>query len=146
MPGARGRIALRLSQCVTAVVSLGVMISAKDFSSITAFCFLVAAMVLQCMWSLSAVATEGYAWLLSRRLQDSPLLSLFAIGDWITAVVSFASACASTAITVLLVRDTSDGCAINYCGKFAVAAVMAFLNWMLISASFLSTFWVLATR
>lgn len=46
--------------------------------------FLVAAMVLQCMWSLSVATIEGYALLLGRSLRESPLLSLFAVGDWVS--------------------------------------------------------------
>eukprot|EP00249_Psilotum_nudum_P034492 c53606_g1_i1 orf=122-433(+) len=103
-------------------------------------------MVLQSMWSVSVAAIEGYAWLLSKSLQDSPLLRLFALGDWVTAVVTLAGACASAAITILFVRDIRDDCVKTYCRRYASAAGMAFVNWTHISTSFLFTFWVLTTR
>ncbi|KAH7435832.1 hypothetical protein KP509_06G080800 [Ceratopteris richardii] len=146
VPGTSSSLALRLCQFSAAIVSFSVMISATNFSSVTAFCFLVAAMVLQCMWSLSVATIEGYALLLGRSLRDSPLLSLFAVGDWVTAVITFAGACASAGIAVLVGRDVHHGCDTNYCGRYATAAGMAFLSWLLISISFVFTFWLLATR
>nr|P0DI22.1 RecName: Full=CASP-like protein 5A2; Short=PaCASPL5A2 [Pteridium aquilinum subsp. aquilinum] len=146
IPGTSGSLALRICQFSAAIVSFSVMISAANFSSVTAFCFLVAAMVLQCMWSLSVATIEGYAMLVGRSLRDSPLLSLFAVGDWVTAVITFAGACASAGIAVLVGRDIHRGCDVNFCGRYAAAAGMAFLSWLLISTSFLFTFWLLATR
>ena len=64
----------------------------------------------------------------------------------ITAVVTLAGACASAGIAVLIGRDVHQGCEANYCGKYVTAAGMAFLSWLLISISFLFTFWLLATR
>lgn len=146
IPGTCCSLALRICQFSAAIVSFSVMISAANFSSVTAFCFLVAAMVLQCMWSLSVATIEGYALLLGRSLRESPLLSLFAVGDWVTAIITFAGACASAGIAVLVGRDVHQGCDVNYCGRYAAAAGMAFLSWLLISISFLFTFWLLATR
>lgn len=146
IPGTSASLALRICQFASAIFSFSVMISASNFSSVTAFCFLVAAMVLQCMWSLSVATIEGYALLLGRSLRDSPLLGLFAVGDWITAVVTFAGASGSAGIAVLVARDVHQGCDANYCGRYATAAAMAFLSWLLIITSFLFTFWLLASR
>eukprot|EP00249_Psilotum_nudum_P005800 c19223_g1_i7 orf=271-822(+) len=146
MPGTLGSISLRIIQVAAAIVSFSVMISASDFSTVTAFCFLVATTVLQCMWSLSVAAVEVYSWLFGRSLKYSPLLNIFVIGDWITAIVTFAGACASAGIAVLVGRDIHGACTANFCGRYALAAGMALLTWILIFTSFLFTFWILATR
>eukprot|EP00249_Psilotum_nudum_P005799 c19223_g1_i1 orf=271-861(+) len=159
MPGTLGSISLRIIQVAAAIVSFSVMISASDFSTVTAFWapgspfgqtatdnFLVATTVLQCMWSLSVAAVEVYSWLFGRSLKYSPLLNIFVIGDWITAIVTFAGACASAGIAVLVGRDIHGACTANFCGRYALAAGMALLTWILIFTSFLFTFWILATR
>ncbi|MCO5562685.1 hypothetical protein L7F22_016313 [Adiantum nelumboides] len=146
VPVTSSSLALRLCQFSAAIASFSIMISIANFSSVTAFCFLVAAMVLQCMWSQSVATIEGYALLLGRSLRDSPLLSLFAVGFWVTAVITFAGACASAGIAVVVGKDDHQGWDTNYCGRYAAVAGMAFLSWLLITTSFLFTFWLLATR
>jgi hypothetical protein len=46
--------------------------------------YLVAAMVFQCMWSLAIGLLDAYALLTGRRLQNSLLVSLFVVGDWVS--------------------------------------------------------------
>jgi uncharacterized membrane protein len=75
---------IRFGQFAFALTSFSVMITIPDFSSVTAFCFLVAAMVFQCMWSLSMGILDGYAILSGQCLHNSLFVSLFVVGDWVS--------------------------------------------------------------
>lgn len=145
MPGTLGGLALRLGQLGFAVLAFGIMVSTPDFSQVTAFCYLVAAAVLQCFWSLILAAVDIYALLVRRSLHNSLLVSVFALGDGVTSTLTFAAACATAGITVLIDNDL-DQCSHNHCGKYEAAAAMTFLSWMMGAPSFLLTFWLLATR
>nr|DAD26189.1 TPA_asm: hypothetical protein HUJ06_027657 [Nelumbo nucifera] len=81
MPGTLGGVALRISQFLFAVAALCVMASTNDFTSVTAFCYLVAAVSLQSVWSLSLAFVDIYALLVKRCLRNSRIVSLFTIGD-----------------------------------------------------------------
>ncbi|KAG9445597.1 hypothetical protein H6P81_011725 [Aristolochia fimbriata] len=105
MPGTPGGLALRFFQFVFAVASLCVMASTSDFASVTAFCYLVAAVILQSLWSLTLAMVDIYALLVKRCLRNSRIVSLFTIGDGITSTLTFAAACASAGITVLIGND-----------------------------------------
>ncbi|XP_072980339.1 CASP-like protein 5A1 isoform X3 [Typha angustifolia] len=102
MPGTPGGLALRLSQFVFAVAALSAMVSTNDFTSVTAFCYLVAAVILQSLWSLSLAFVDIYALLVKRSLRNPGAVCLFTIGDGITYALTFAAACASAGITVLI--------------------------------------------
>ncbi|KAL5716946.1 hypothetical protein ACHQM5_010045 [Ranunculus cassubicifolius] len=145
MPGTPAGLVLRLSQFVFAASSLSVMASTSDFISVTAFCYLVAAVALQSCWSLSLALVDAYALLVKRCLRNSGIVGLFAIGDGITCTLTFAAACASAGITVLI-RNDLGYCAQNHCTKFETAAAFAFLSWASVSPSFLFNFWSLASR
>nr|P0DI70.1 RecName: Full=CASP-like protein 5A1; Short=GbCASPL5A1 [Ginkgo biloba] len=145
MPGTLGGLALRLGQFCFAVVAFSIMLSTDDFSTVTAFCYLVAATVLQCLWSLALAVIDGYALLVKRSLRNSLVVSLFVVGDGVTATLTFAAACASAGITVLIGNDLRE-CDQNHCGKYETATAMAFLSWFMVSPSFLLTFWLLASR
>jgi hypothetical protein len=82
--GTVGGLLLRFFQFTFAFISFCVMVTVPGFSSVTAFCYLVAAMVFQCMWSLAIGLLDGYALLTGRRLQNSLLVSLFVVGDWVS--------------------------------------------------------------
>jgi hypothetical protein len=58
--------------------------------------------------------------------------------------MTFAGACATAGITVLIDDDLNE-CAHNHCGKYETAAAMAFLSWLMTIPSFLLTFWLLGT-
>nr|CAD1830934.1 unnamed protein product [Ananas comosus var. bracteatus] len=73
MPGTPGGLALRLSQFLFAVAALCVMASTSDFRSVTAFRYLVAAVVLQSLWSLSLALVDIYALLVKRSLRNPEL-------------------------------------------------------------------------
>uniref|UniRef100_A0A0D9VQZ6 CASP-like protein n=1 Tax=Leersia perrieri TaxID=77586 RepID=A0A0D9VQZ6_9ORYZ len=81
MPGTAGGLGLRLAQFVFAAVALAVMASTNDFPSVTSFCFLVAAAILQCLWSFSLAIVDIYALLVKRCLRNRRAVCLFAIGD-----------------------------------------------------------------
>eukprot|EP01018_Ginkgo_biloba_P005370 Gb_14805 [translate_table: standard] len=101
--------------------------------------------VLQCLWSLALAIIDGYALLVKRSLRNSLLVSLFVVGDGVTATLTFAAACASAGITVLIGNDFKQ-CKENHCTRYEGATAMAFLSWFMVSLSFLLTFWLLATR
>ncbi|KAL6574851.1 hypothetical protein OROMI_012136 [Orobanche minor] len=145
MAGTTGALALRLCQFFFAAVSLCVMTTTSDFPSVTAFRYLVAAVGLQSIWSLSLALTDMYALLVRRRFRNTGAVRLFAIGDGITSTLTFAAACASAGITVLIGNDLNK-CNLNHCTRFMSATAMAFLSWFAVSPSFLLNFWSLASR
>ncbi|XP_076903351.1 CASP-like protein 5A2 [Bidens hawaiensis] len=145
MPATIGGLSLRFFQFAYAVVSLAVMVSTSDFPSVTAFCYLVAAVALQSMWSLSLAILDIHALLVGRTLQNYRVVSLFSIGDGVTSTLTFAAACASAGITVLISNDLGL-CSQNHCKQFETATAMAFLSWFTALPSFLLNFWSLSSR
>ncbi|KAL5991731.1 hypothetical protein ACLOJK_012642 [Asimina triloba] len=106
--------------------------------------YLIASMGLQVLWSLGLACLDIYALRIKRDLQNPILVSLFVVGDWVTATLSLAAACSSAGVTVLFTRD------INYCkehdlpcGRFQISIAFAFITWLLIAVSSLVTFWLL---
>ncbi|XP_018474711.1 CASP-like protein 5B1 [Raphanus sativus] len=143
-PGTMSGLILRLGQCATAAASIGVMVSAPGFSSYTAFCFLVASMGLQMIWSFGLACLDVYAIRRRSDLQSPVLLSLFAVGDWVTALLSLAAACSSAGVTVLFTKDTVF-CkqASLSCNWFQFSVALAFFNWVLAAISSHAMFWIL---
>lgn len=145
MPGTLGGLFLRMCQFAFAVISLSVMATTSDFPSVTAFSYLVAAVSLQCLWSLLLAIADIYALSVRRSLRNVGVISLFTIGDGVTSTLTFAAACASAGITVLISNDV-DKCNVNHCTRFMSATAMAFLSWFTVSPSFFLNFWSLASR
>ncbi|KAK4481072.1 hypothetical protein RD792_011942 [Penstemon davidsonii] len=145
MAGTTGGLFLRLCQFVFAAVSLCVMASTFDFPAFTAFCYLVAAVGLQSLWSLSLAILDVYAILVRRNFRNNAVVGLFTVGDGITSTLTFAAACASAGITVLMGNDF-ENCDINNCKRFMSATAMAFLSWFAATPSFLLNFWSLASQ
>ncbi|GAA0153514.1 hypothetical protein Leryth_009710 [Lithospermum erythrorhizon] len=145
MPGTGGGLVLRLLQFIFAVISLSVMATTSDFSSVTAFCYLVAAVGLQSLWSLILAIADIYALLVKRSFRNTVAVSIFTIGDGITSTVTFAAACASAGITVLIGNDLHY-CNLNPCSRFMAATAMAFLSWFAASPSFILNFWSFASE
>ncbi|CAI0453007.1 unnamed protein product [Linum tenue] len=145
MPGTKGGLALRVAQFFFATAALLVMATTSDFPSVTAFCYLVAAAGLQCLWSLSLAIVDVYAILVMRSLQNHRVVCLFTIGDGVTSTLTFAAACASAGITVLIDNDLGS-CGQNHCVQFETATAMAFISWFTALPSFLLNFWSLASR
>ncbi|KAB2066481.1 hypothetical protein ES319_A09G163300v1 [Gossypium barbadense] len=81
-PGTVSGLMLRIYQCAFAAASIAVMVSASDFSSYTAFCYLIASMGLQLLWSFGLACLDVYALRRKRDLQNPVLVSLFVVGDW----------------------------------------------------------------
>ncbi|XP_022642181.1 CASP-like protein 5A2 isoform X1 [Vigna umbellata] len=155
MPGTLGGFLLRFLQFSFAVVSLSVMATTSDFPSVTAFRYLVAAVSLQSLWSLSLAVADIYAILVRRGYRNIKVVRLFSIGDGgeasfqgnknITSTLTFSAACASAGITVLIGNDLND-CAQNHCSRFETATAMAFMSWFAASPSFILNFWSLASK
>ncbi|MFS7968341.1 putative casparian strip membrane protein [Helianthus anomalus] len=144
MPGTPTNLALRLFQFAFAAVSVSVMAATSDFPSVTAFRYLVAALSLQCLWSLSLAIVDIYALLVKRSLRNPRIVAVFTIGDGITSTLTFAAACASAGITVLIGNDFNN-CSQNHCTRFETSTAMAFVSWFAVSPSFFLNFWYLAS-
>ncbi|XP_020275486.1 CASP-like protein 5B3 isoform X1 [Asparagus officinalis] len=146
-PGTVSGLALRLGQCLFAGASIGVMVSALGFSNYTAFCYLIASMGLQVLWSLGLACLDVYALRIKRDLHNPVLVSLFVVGDWVTATLSLAAACSSAGVTVLFIRDV-DFCRTYTqiaCGMYEISIVLAFITWLFIAMSSVVMFWLLAS-
>ncbi|KAG7600865.1 CASP-like protein 5B1 [Arabidopsis thaliana] len=144
-PGTMSGLFLRLGQCATAAASIGVMVSSYDFSNYTAFCFLVASMGLQLIWSFGLACIDVYAIRRKSDLRSPILLSLFTVGDWVTALLALAAACSSAGVTVLFTKDT-EFCrqqpALS-CDRFQISVGLSFFNWFLAAISSHTMFWIL---
>ncbi|XP_010256791.1 PREDICTED: CASP-like protein 5B2 [Nelumbo nucifera] len=146
-PGTVSGLLLRVGQCLFAAASIGAMVSAFGFSNYTAFCYLIASMGLQVLWSLGLACLDAYALRIKRDLRNPVLVSLFVVGDWVTATLSLAAACSSAGVTVLYARD------LNFCktqpllpcSRFQISVALAFITWVLIAISSLIMFWLLAS-
>ncbi|KAL6980600.1 hypothetical protein U1Q18_022239 [Sarracenia purpurea var. burkii] len=146
-PGKLSGLLLRIGQCLFAAASIGVMASASGFSSTTAFCYLIASMGLQVLWSFGLACLDIHALRLKRDLHSHVLVSLFAVGDWVTAILSLAAACSSAGVIILFTRDTSF-CRLQKqlaCGMFKVSVALAFVSWFLLAISSYVMFWLLAS-
>nr|DAD26531.1 TPA_asm: hypothetical protein HUJ06_027999 [Nelumbo nucifera] len=111
------------------------------------FSYLIASMGLQVLWSLGLACLDAYALRIKRDLRNPVLVSLFVVGDWVTATLSLAAACSSAGVTVLYARD------LNFCktqpllpcSRFQISVALAFITWVLIAISSLIMFWLLAS-
>ncbi|CAN6283494.1 unnamed protein product [Urochloa humidicola] len=118
-PGTPAGLGLRLAQAFFAAAALAVMASTNDFPSVSAFSYLVAAAILQCLWSLSLAFIDIYALLVKRSLRNSRAVCIFTIGDGITE---------------------------NHCASFETATAMAFISWFALAPSCILNFWSMASR
>ncbi|KAJ8756070.1 hypothetical protein K2173_024617 [Erythroxylum novogranatense] len=114
MPGTSGGLTLRLIQCAFGVVSVCVTFEpSRRFGMLF---YLVIAVGLQVLWSLSLALVDVSALL-------------------ITSTLTFAAASASAGITVLSGNDLNR-CSVNHCTRFETAMMTPF---------FLMNFWSLAS-
>uniref|UniRef100_A0A5B7BBG4 CASP-like protein n=1 Tax=Davidia involucrata TaxID=16924 RepID=A0A5B7BBG4_DAVIN len=146
-PGTVSGWLLRMGQCLFAAASIGVMVSATGFSNYTAYCYLIASMGLQVLWSFGLACLDVYAWRIKRDLQNPVLVSLFVVGDWVTATLSLAAACSSAGVAVLYAKDL-DFCKVPMhlpCNRYQLSIALAFLTWFLIAVSSHVMFWILAS-
>ncbi|MBA0697886.1 hypothetical protein Goari_021405 [Gossypium aridum] len=119
------------------------------FDVYNAFCFsyLIASMGLQLLWSFGLACLDVYALRGKRDLQNPVLVSLFVVGDWVTAMLSLAAACSSAGIIVLYARDLDFCKAQSHipCRQFEISIILAFITWLLITMSSHVMFWILAS-
>ncbi|XP_062226001.1 CASP-like protein 5B1 [Phragmites australis] len=146
-PGTWGGLALRAGQLAFAAACICVMASAPGFTNYTAFCYLIASMGLQALWSLGLACLDFYALVLRKDLHQAFLMSLFVVGDWVAAILSFAAACSAGGVVVLFERDVYF-CRRDPqlpCVRFEVATAFAFLSCAFSATSALVMFWLLAS-
>uniref|UniRef100_A0A5B6ZDI9 CASP-like protein n=1 Tax=Davidia involucrata TaxID=16924 RepID=A0A5B6ZDI9_DAVIN len=146
-PGTVSGLLLRMGQCFFAAASIGVMVSAMGFSNYTAFCYLIASMGLQVLWSFGLACLDVYALRIKRDLQNPVLVSLFVVGDWVTATLSLAAACSSAGVAVLYARDLNF-CKVQMhipCSRYQLSIALAFATWFLIAVSSHVMVWILAS-
>ncbi|KAG8054761.1 hypothetical protein GUJ93_ZPchr0001g32910 [Zizania palustris] len=127
-PGTWSGLSLRVGQFVFAAASVCATASALGFAAYTAFCYLIASMGLQALWSLGLACLDCYALKFKKDLHSAVLVSLFVVGDWVTAILSFAAACSAAGVVVLFDKDIY-ACKRDHllpCGKFELATTFAF--------------------
>ncbi|KAB5538768.1 hypothetical protein DKX38_016301 [Salix brachista] len=166
-PGKVSGLGLRVGQFVFAAASIVVMVSARGFFNATAFCYLIASMGLQLLWSFGLACLDLHALRSKKNLQNPVLVSLFVVGDWVpifspllvlncnsyryvcgmvTSILSLAAACAAAGVTVLFARDLHY-CRAPYnfpCSRFQISIALAFISWFLLAISSHVMFWLLA--
>ncbi|KAK0598469.1 hypothetical protein LWI29_034939 [Acer saccharum] len=124
------------------------MLSAHNFYNSTAFCYLIASMGLQVLWSFGLACLDLHALRSKRNLQNPILVSLFVFGDWVTAFLSLSGASSAVGVTVLYARDLNT----NYyksqpdllCSRFQISVALAFISWFLLAISCHTMLWLLA--
>ncbi|KAK4802016.1 hypothetical protein SAY86_000219 [Trapa natans] len=79
-PGTVSGLLLRIGQSVFAAASIVAMVTSVGFYRYTAFCFLIASMGLQVLWSFGLTCLDIYALRKKRDLQNPVLVSLFVVG------------------------------------------------------------------
>ncbi|KAM7485195.1 hypothetical protein LguiA_001204 [Lonicera macranthoides] len=143
-PGTLTGLILRMSQCLFAAASIASMASAaKSFFSFTAFCYLIASMGIQIIWSLGLAFMDAYALVKKKVFLNPSLVSLFVVGDWVTATLTLAAASSSAGIVVLLDRDLGVCITEHDCPKYQMAVAFAFLSWGMTAISAVVMFWIL---
>ncbi|CAK7342794.1 unnamed protein product [Dovyalis caffra] len=146
-PGTVSGLLLRIGQCCFAAASLSIMASAIGFSSYTSFCYLIASMGLQFLWSFGLACLDIYALRGKKDLQNPVLVSLFVVGDWVTAMLSLAAACSSAGVVILYARDLNF-CKIHPdlpCSRYEISILLAFITWLQVSISSHVMLWILAS-
>ncbi|CAL8165326.1 unnamed protein product [Prunus armeniaca] len=144
-PGSVSGLLLRIGQFSCASIAISVMVTTAGFATFTAFCYLIASMGLQLLWSLGLACLDIYALWKKRDLQNPILVSLFVVGDWVTATLSLAAACSCAGLTVLFSRDLHF-CKGEYhlpCINYKFAVAFAFVTWGLTAISSHVMFWIL---
>ncbi|CAL1411121.1 unnamed protein product [Linum trigynum] len=142
-PGTMTGLFLRISQCVFAAGSITAISTTSSFFNFTAFCYLIASMGLQVIWSFGLALLDSYALVRGKILHNSLLVSLFAVGDWVTATLSLAAASASAGITILLFHDLGHCGFVGECQKYQMAVALAFLSWVSIATSSIIMLWLM---
>ncbi|KAJ4955952.1 hypothetical protein NE237_012735 [Protea cynaroides] len=142
-PGTLTGLLLRTSQCLFAAGSIASMATTSSFFRITAFCYLMASMALQVIWSFALACLDTYALARKKVLHNPILVSLFVVGDWVTAILSLAAAASSAGVVVLYTGDFGlwKG---EECLKYQISVSLAFFSWIMVEISSFIMFWILA--
>ncbi|XP_028762344.1 CASP-like protein 5B3 isoform X2 [Neltuma alba] len=135
-PGTLTGLFLRISQCIFAVGSIASMATTPSFFSFTAFCYLLASMGLQVIWSFVLALLDAYAWMRKKVLHNAVL---------ITSTLSLAAASASAGVTVLYFNDLGHCNFGEECQKYQISVAFAFMSWITILISSLIMLWLLAS-
>ncbi|KAJ8763294.1 hypothetical protein K2173_001432 [Erythroxylum novogranatense] len=143
-PGTLTGLGLRILQCIFAASAITAMATTSSFFDFTAFCYLIASMGLQVVWSFGLALVDAYALVKKDVLNHSFLISLFVVGDWVTAILSLAAASATAGIIVLLTHDLKGNHCLGDCQQYQVSVVLAFLSWITIATSSLIMLWLVA--
>lgn len=143
-PGTFTGLVLRISQCIFAVGSIASMATTTSFFNFTAFCYLIASMGLQVIWSFVLAVLDAYALVRKKVLHNPVLVSLFVVGDWVTATLSLAAASASAGITVLYFGDLGSCKLGEECQKYQMSVALAYMSWVTVAISSLIMLWLLA--
>ncbi|XP_038875243.1 CASP-like protein 5B3 isoform X2 [Benincasa hispida] len=109
----------------------------------TQVCYVIASMGLQVTWSFMLALLDAYALVRKKMLHNPILVSLFVVGDWVTATLSLAAASASGGVAVLFFSDLGHCNFGDECRKFQISVVLAFLSWITIAVSALIMLWIL---
>ncbi|PIA45340.1 hypothetical protein AQUCO_01700703v1 [Aquilegia coerulea] len=142
-PGTLTGLVLRILQCLFAAGSITSMTTTSNFFSYTAFCYLIASMGLQVLWSFALAWLDAYALAKKKVIHNPVLVSLFLVGDWVTAILSLAAAASSAGITILFFRDLGSCQSVPDCPKYQLAVALAFMSWVTVEVSSLIMFWIL---
>ncbi|XP_022924236.1 CASP-like protein 5B3 [Cucurbita moschata] len=144
-PGTVMGLILRILQFVFAAASVASMASTAYFFKFTAFCYLIASLGLQITWSFVLALIDAYALVKNKALQNSLLISLFVVGDWITATLTLAAASSSSGVAILYFNDLDICGFIGECQKYQLSVALAFLSWITVATSSLIMVWLLAS-
>lgn len=110
------------------------------------FCsYLIAAMGLQVIWSSGLAILDTFALLRKKTLLSPVFVSLFVVGDWVTSTLSLAGASSSAGVMVLYFGDLGSCTFEADCWRYQLSVTLAFLSWISISISSLTTLWLLAS-
>ncbi|MBA0818938.1 hypothetical protein Gohar_021912 [Gossypium harknessii] len=135
---------VKVEKKCTAII---VILCSFDILYVLCFSYLIASMGLQLLWSFGLACLDVYALRRKRDLQNPVLVSLFVVGDWVTAMLSLAAACSSAGVIVLYARDL-DFCRVQTrlpCNQFEISIILAFITWVLVAMSSHVMFWILAS-
>ncbi|KAI9175170.1 hypothetical protein LWI28_028479 [Acer negundo] len=108
LTGSRGTVSglvLSIGRCVFTAASVGLIVSSPGFSIYFSFCYFIASMGLQMLWSFGLACLDSYALSRKRDLRDPVLVGLLVVGDLVTAILSLAAVCSLAGVMVYFEKD-----------------------------------------
>ncbi|XP_043697770.1 CASP-like protein 5B3 [Telopea speciosissima] len=142
-PGTLTALLLRISQFLFAVGSIALMVTTSSFFQYTAFCYLIASLALQVIWSFALACLDACALARKTVLHNPILVTLFVVGDWVTATLTLSAASSSAGVIFLYTRDFGlwKG---EDCMKYQISVSLAFFSWIMVGLSSLIMLGILA--